>query len=166
MVFKANFITNLKDRKQRTLNNDQEFGRQKIVAEVPQGSGLGTQLFLLYINDLSDKLVCSPKLFADDVSLNGHMNSISASARKFKNDLKHIEEWLYRWKTFFNPNPKKTANEVVFSNRIQVIHSSLQFAEKMIKSVKSQKHLGLILYHRRDFNLHLKEKIGKDNTGF
>ena len=41
-----------------------------IESSVPQGPVLGPLLFLIFINDLPDNLVCNPKLFADDVSLN------------------------------------------------------------------------------------------------
>ena len=155
----------LSDRKQRTLINGQESGWKKIYSGVPQGSVLGPLLFLLYINDLPDNLICSPKLFADDVSLNEHMNSIPVSTTRLRYDLNNIEQWAFKWKMIFNPDPDKPANEVVFSNRGNVNIPSLQFADKMIQSVKSHKHLGLILDSRLDFNLHLKEKICKANVG-
>ena len=155
----------LNDRKQRTLINGQESSWKNIYSGVPQGSVLGPLLFLLYINDLPDDLQCSPKLFADDVSLNEHMNSIPASTTRLRHDLNNIEQWAYQWKMIFNPDLDKPANEVVFSNRTHLNLPDLQFADGMIQSVKSHKHLGLILDSKLNFNLHLKEKIGKANTG-
>ena len=155
----------LNNRKQRVTLNGQESGWKNILSGVPQGSVLGPLLFLLYINDLPDHLQCNPKLFADDVSLNEHMNNIPASTTRLSNDLDNTDQWGYQWKMLFNPDPAKPANEVIFSNSSNINIPRLHFAGKIIKSVKSQKHLGLILDSKLDFNQHLKEKIGKANIG-
>ena len=75
-------INYLMCRKQRTLINGQVSDWKPISAGVPQGSVLGPLLFLVYVNDLPDNLHCSPKLFADDVSLNEHMHNITASTER------------------------------------------------------------------------------------
>ena len=53
-------------RKQRAVCNGHYSSWTSIEAGVPQGSILGPQLFLIYINDLSEELATNIKLFADD----------------------------------------------------------------------------------------------------
>ena len=60
------FLTN---RFQRVLLNGQTSEWLPVKAGVPQGSILGPLLFLIYINDLSENIESTVKLFADDTSL-------------------------------------------------------------------------------------------------
>ena len=45
------------------------FTRISVNAEVPQGSILGPTLYLLYINDLPDNVICNIVICADDTTL-------------------------------------------------------------------------------------------------
>ena len=65
-----NIITDfLSFRKQRAVLNGQASPWASIKAGVPQGFILGPPSFLIYINDLSDNLSITAKLFPDDTSL-------------------------------------------------------------------------------------------------
>ena len=61
-----NYLTG---RFQRVVLNGQTSSWRPILAGVLQGSILGLLLFLVYINDLSNRLISNTKLFADDTSL-------------------------------------------------------------------------------------------------
>ena len=142
-----NIITDfLSFRKQRIVLNGQPSPWVSIEAGVPQGSILGPLLFLIYINDLSDDLSTTAKLFADDTSLFSIVQNVETSASHLNSDLSKISNWAFQWKTSFNPDPSKLAQEVIFSRKIQkTCHPSIYFNSKSVKQVPSQKHLGMIL---------------------
>ena len=61
-----------------------------------------------------------------------------------------------------NPDPTKQDQEVHFSNRTNEVSSlSITFNNSKVETISSQKHLGLILDERLNFNEHLESKINK-----
>ena len=70
----------------------------------------------------------------------------------------------FQWKMRFNPDPKKQAQEVIISRKInKTDHSPLYFNKKLVKLSSNHKHLGMILDTSLDFNLHLKNVQSKVN---
>ena len=136
----------------------------KVEAGIPQGSILGSLLFLIYINDLSDILASNPKLFADDTSLFSVVKNVDASNIDLNNDLKKIGEWAFQWKMSFNPDPTKQAQELIFSRKVQTTnHPPLFFNENVVPKTTLQKHLGMFLDSKLNFSEHLKTIFQKTN---
>ena len=156
----------LKNRSQRVVLNGQCSTWENIQAGVPQGSILGPLLFLLYINDITDGLESDVKLFADDTSIFSVVFDVNQSARVINSDLSKIEKWAFQWNMSFNPDPSKQAQEVIFSKKIkQPTHPDLIFNQAEVQRVSSQKHLGVILDSKLNFNEHLKATIDKVTKG-
>ena len=63
------FKSYLSDRKQIVTIDGYKSTCKIIMAGVPQGSRLGTLLWILYANDLLDDLECEVLLFADDTCM-------------------------------------------------------------------------------------------------
>ena len=62
----------------------------------------------------------------------------------------------------FNPVPIKQVIEVCFSHkRDKVVYPPLKFNNNDVQSANSQKHLGLVLDSKLDFNEHVNNKINK-----
>jgi ribonucleases P/MRP protein subunit RPP40 len=53
-------------RKMRVTINGRESIWLEVISGVPQGSILGPLLFLLFVNDVPDWILCSIKMFADN----------------------------------------------------------------------------------------------------
>ena len=162
------FRSFLNDRHQRVVLNGQLSDWAPILAGVPQGSILGPLLFLIYINDLPDNLNSLIKLFADDTCLFSTVyDDPNHSAKVLDDYLNKISEWVYKWKILFNPDLTKQSQEVIFSRKyIKTDHPIVCFNEALVAHTTCQKHLGMHLDEKLNFNHHINKKIAKANKGF
>ena len=125
---------------------------------------LGPLLFLIYINDLSDNLESLVKVLADDTSLFSTVHDPSKSAKLINDDLQKISDWAFKWKMLFNPDVTKQAQEVIFSRKSnKADHPVVYFNEAPVAKAYCQKHLGMHLDEKLNFNTHITEKISKAN---
>ena len=156
----------LSGRFQRVVLNGQTSSWRPVLAGVPQGSILGPLLFLVYINDLPDGLKSNAKLFADNTPLFTIGKDKNESANILNDDLQLISSWAYKWKMLFNPDPKKPAQEVLFSRKNQIQnHPTISLSNIQVERTNFQKHLDLILDEKLNFKQHVDSAISKVNKG-
>ena len=117
---------------------------------------------MIYINDLSQNLRCSVKLFADDTSLFTIVKDTSAAASDMNHDLDLIRLWAHNWRMSFNPDPRKQAVELIFSRKnVQTEHPVILFNDLPVMKVDEHKHLGIILDSKLSFSAHIHAAITK-----
>ena len=154
----------LKDQKQRVVLNGQNSSWTNVEAGVPQGSILGLLLFLIYINDLPDNLSTNVKLFADDTSLFSVVHDIATSSCDLNYDLNRVREWAFQWKMSFNHESSKPVQEVIFTRKLQKKdYPPLYSNDSSVKETCKQKHLGMLLDFRLDFQKHWKSLVKEVN---
>ena len=100
------FTSYLSGRRQHVGINGKPSDRTTVEAGVPQGSILGSLLFLLYNNDIVKDIGCSIRLFADDTSLYIIADRPDLAAGLLNGDLQIISDWTDDWPVKFHA--KKT----------------------------------------------------------
>ena len=75
--------------------------RESVIRAVPQGSILGTILFIFYMNDSPTDIIAKLLLFADDTKLIKMLLS-KMSDSELRNDLNHLISWSEKWQLKFN----------------------------------------------------------------
>ena len=140
----------LRNRTQSVKTGEKISGATSVTSGVPQGSVLGSVLFLIYINDLVDVLSnCSVSIFADDSKLYFKAdtdNDISAIQR----DIDSIMTWCDEWQL------------TVAASKCNVLHigrhnrkHAYQMGGSQIPSVSSVKDLGIMVSEDLSFSPHI-----------
>lgn len=91
-----------------------------ITAGVPHGSILGPLLFLVYVNDITDRLHSFSHLFADDTSLFQAINKSDylESFNNLNEELDTLSKWANQWKVAFYP--LKTEYIIISNNKKKI----------------------------------------------
>ena len=98
----------LSNRQLRVVLDGKSSQEYPVNACVPQGSILGPTLFLLYINDLPDDVICNIAIYADDSTLYSKCGQASDMwqqlqlASELESDLLDTVDWGRKWLVDFN----------------------------------------------------------------
>ena len=109
----------LSNRRLRVVLDGKSSQEYPVNARVPQGSILGPTLFLLYINDLPDDVICDIAIYhrfyhiylssilSDDTTLYSKCDQASdlrqlESASELESDLQETVDWSRKWHVDFN----------------------------------------------------------------
>ena len=98
----------LSNRWLRVVLNGKSLQEYSVNTGVPQGSVLGPTLFLLYINDLPDNVICNIAINVDDTTLYFKCDQASdlwrqlELASKLESNLRDTVDWGKKWLVDFN----------------------------------------------------------------
>ena len=131
-----------------------------VVSGVPQGSVLGPLLFLLFINDLPDKIISKTRLFADDCIVYRPIYDKNDCA-VLQQDLDALAEWESKWGMEFHP--QKCSVLRVSRSRSPIIHS-YKLKGHILITENTTKYLGVDLQTTLSWKTHIDRISKKANS--
>ena len=134
----------------QTVSGWEVFTKIFSYARAPQGSILSPTLFLLYINDFPDDVICDIAIYADDTTLYSKCDQASdlwqqlELASELESDLRDTVDWGKKWVVDFNAGKTQL---VLFdwSNNAGAIDVEMEWEDK-----SSFKMLGLTFSSKLD----------------
>ena len=108
-----------------------------VLSGVPQGSVWGPLLFLLFINDISNSILCTLRLYADDVLFYTTIYSIN-DCKRLQQDLVTLERWASVWQMEFNLSK---CEHLSITNKKSFVSYDYQLCGQVIQKVSSIKYL-------------------------
>ena len=100
-----------------------------VLSGVPQGTVLGSLLFLCYINDLPKNVTSRVRLYADAVLLYSPVSTIT-DCQNLQKDLERLVQWADRWQMNFNL-PK--CEMIRITNRINLVFYTYKLKRLLFK---------------------------------
>ena len=114
-------------------------------------------MFLIYVNDMEIGLINTIAKFADDTKIGGVAKEINHCV-SIQNDLNKLVEWSSQWGMKFNVDKCKVLHVGKKNNNFVY-----KAGEHILKSVKEEKDLGVIVTNKLKFDRHCVESCKTAN---
>ena len=133
-----------------------------VISGVPQGTVLGPILFLLFINDLPDKLQSKTRLFADDCIVYRTIRN-KKDCDILQTDLDTLTNWESLWGMEFHP--KKCTSSVLSCTRSQKpFKYDYKLKGLILDYENTTKYLGVDISCKLSWDTHIQRITNKANS--
>ena len=151
----------MENRFQRVVIDGQSSNELPVQTDVPQGSILRPLVFLIYMDDIIDKILCDIRLFADDTCLLEIVHNAIESARRPNSDLKTLHMWSIQWLMLFNFI--KTVILTISRRKKSLHHPELVLDCSTLQEVDQHCHLGVVFNKSLTWDSHIEYILKKTN---
>lgn len=133
-----------------------------VTSGVPQGSVLGPLLFLIYINDLPNRMSSRVRLFADDCVIYRTIYT-DTDPQALQSDLNAINRWCSDWQMTLNHTKTKCMSFTHSSSRIP---TSYFIGNNAVELTTTYKYLGINLQSDLTWHHHINLTLASANRTF
>ena len=147
----------LVDREMRTIVKDEKSEWRRVTSGVPQGSVLAPIMFLIYVNDMPEKVTSYMSLFADDAKLLRKITE-DEDCNKLQQDLDEVYDWSRKWEMEFN-NKKCHSMRMGKSKKRPV--KVYKMGGTNIDTVSEEKDLGITIQDSLTPEKHVNKLFGE-----
>ena len=136
------FVEYLSGRKQRVVIGNTYSDDLNVASGVPQGSILGPLLFVLFINDIGNKVSSNSNilLYADDTKLYREISCVADSVI-LQDDIAVLNNWAIENKMKFHPDKCKVLSVTLKKNDMP--RFTYKLGQTPLQYVQSEKDLGI-----------------------
>ena len=146
-------------RKQRVVVRGSCSDWSRVTSGTPQGTILGPLLFLLYINDITECISSTVKLYADDTKIYREISDPIIDCQLLQDDLNNLSEWARKWQLRFNAGKCESMRITHYRDKSETNY----FLEKPLKDGDHFKDLGVTITRDLSWGNHIGITVNKAN---